>query len=621
MDGVFAGYLQLLDGEAVLPLEGSGEITRNNENLMKPFRILLPVILALGWAGAVRADLESFAYLTPSYPATLAVGQSLAFPFSNLPLYGSTTTAFGNYAKGSLEYTMGDRARMDVKFYDSALAAMTGTVARSVTLDSTGSGVKEIAFLPFAPEFSPQGWMDREGVLTVTVTRGTVTVHKLGAVVVKDSLKYTGESSQAQYLDSDGDGLTDADEATRGTNPNLKDTDSDGVTDGREVADGTNPNDVNSYNNLSKNLVAYYPFNGNANDESGNGRHGAASNAVLAADRNGGSNGSYQFNGTSSRVVASATDWPSGNSSRTVSLWLKANAMQGNLFSFGDSAVNKRFSVLLGWGGSQATAFVPEGDNANFTSGNFTGTGWRQLVLTWNNGTGAFFIDGIKKVEFSRTVDTDGSKPLILGANVSGQDSEFFNGSLDDVRVYGRALSDTEVAQLYGQEIDPAASVSEVLARWDFSGGLGPTSTATGISANSVSVVGANPIYPPVYTGNPSPAAEARAWLGGRDNGRYYTFRLTNNLTVAVPVTSIRMDLRNESPGIGPTGFAVMSSADNYASDVASGTLDWSTRAWVNVNAKMNTVLQPSGVGVSGDGVGSEQHSSRRGGILSWTTW
>ncbi|NDB96395.1 MAG: hypothetical protein EBZ78_09585, partial [Verrucomicrobia bacterium] len=139
----------------------------------------------------------------------------------------------------------------------------------------------------------------------------------------------------------------------------------------------------------------------------------------------------------------------------------------------------------------------------------------------------------------------------------------------------------------------PAGAESQVLARWDFSGGLGPTSTATGISANSVSVVGANPIYPPVYTGNPSPAAEARAWLGGRDNGRYYTFRVTNNLTVAVPVTRIRMDLRNESPGIGPTGFAVMSSADNYASDVASGSLDWSTRAWVNVNAKMNTVLQP----------------------------
>ena len=219
----------------------------------------------------MRADLGSYAYLTLSYPVTLAEGQTLAYPFENLPLYGSTTNNFGNYAKGSLEYTMGDRARMDVKFYDSALAAMAGTAARTVTLDSTGSGVKEIAFLPFAPEFSPQGWMDREGVLTVTVTRGSVTVHKLGAVVVKDSQKYTGDSSQSQSLDTDGDGLSDADEATRGTNPNLKDTDADGVTDGREVADGTNPTNANSYNNLSKNLVAYYPFNGNANDESGNG--------------------------------------------------------------------------------------------------------------------------------------------------------------------------------------------------------------------------------------------------------------------------------------------------------------------------------------------------------------
>ena len=82
----------------------------------------------------MRADLESLAYLTPSYPATLAEGQSLAFPFSNLPLYGNTTNAFGNYAKGSLEYTMGDRARIDVKFYDSALDAVLGNAARTVTL-------------------------------------------------------------------------------------------------------------------------------------------------------------------------------------------------------------------------------------------------------------------------------------------------------------------------------------------------------------------------------------------------------------------------------------------------------------------------------------------------------
>ncbi|NDB97175.1 MAG: hypothetical protein EBZ78_13635, partial [Verrucomicrobia bacterium] len=48
-----------------------------------------------------------------------------------------------------------------------------------------------------------------------------------------------------------------------------RDSDGDGVPDDREIKDGTNPNDPNSYNGLSQGLVAYYPFNGNANDESG----------------------------------------------------------------------------------------------------------------------------------------------------------------------------------------------------------------------------------------------------------------------------------------------------------------------------------------------------------------
>ena len=122
---------------------------------------------------------------------------------------------------------------------------------------------------------------------------------------------------------------------TLGTNPNLSDTDGDGVNDYREVKDGTNPNDACSFDPLSKGLVAYYPFDGNSNDESGNGRHANSVNATLSADRFGASNKAYDFNGIDSKIVASATGWPSGNSNRTVSIWISAKAMQGNLFSFG----------------------------------------------------------------------------------------------------------------------------------------------------------------------------------------------------------------------------------------------------------------------------------------------
>jgi hypothetical protein len=134
-------------------------------------------------------------------------------------------------------------------------------------------------------------------------------------------------------------------------------------------------------------------------------------------------------------------------------------------------------------------------------------------------------------------------------------------------------------------------SASTVLASYDFSDGLGPTSVGDGISASSVSVTGATLIFPTLYSGNPSPAVAARNWLGGRNDNRYYGFSITNVSVATVLVNGISMDLRNESPGIGPTEFAVTSSADGFQTDLVVSSLDWTTRAWVHVDQEMNFLL------------------------------
>ena len=50
-------------------------------------------------------------------------------------------------------------------------------------------------------------------------------------------------------------------------------------------------------------LLAYYPFNGNANDESGNGNNGTVNEAILSADRNGNANSSYSFDGDNDYIT------------------------------------------------------------------------------------------------------------------------------------------------------------------------------------------------------------------------------------------------------------------------------------------------------------------------------
>jgi hypothetical protein len=52
-------------------------------------------------------------------------------------------------------------------------------------------------------------------------------------------------------------------------------------------------------------LVGYWPFNGNANDVSGNGNNGVVSGATLTTDRFGAANKAYSFNGSSNFISVS----------------------------------------------------------------------------------------------------------------------------------------------------------------------------------------------------------------------------------------------------------------------------------------------------------------------------
>ena len=74
---------------------------------------------------------------------------------------------------------------------------------------------------------------------------------------------------------------------------------------------------------LNDGLVAYYPFNGNANDESGSGNNGVVYGAVLAVDRFGENNNSYEFDGIDDYINIGNQVKPSFPIS--VSVWVKIN--------------------------------------------------------------------------------------------------------------------------------------------------------------------------------------------------------------------------------------------------------------------------------------------------------
>ena len=282
--------------------------------------------------------------------------------------------------------------------------------------------------------------------------------------------------------DTDGDGFNDKVESDNGSDPNnaaatpdLTDRDNDGVNYYRETADGTDPNDPNSFNSLSKGLVAYYPFNGNADDESGNERNGVATAITYDTDITGQPASSAVF------ANGSAVDIPSltGFQFRpvTYSLWVYFSNIQSN-----------RETTLIGrkraWAQSDGgvtveTRWAVNNELKYSTGGTIITSGfefdigqWYHIVFTQDaQSEASFYVNGelLSSQPFTAVQDTD-TFPFRLGAESAldgiSSGEGIFNGQMDKVRIYDRALSAQEVTSLYTSEPDMADSDADGL--YDF---------------------------------------------------------------------------------------------------------------------------------------------------------
>ena len=233
-----------------------------------------------------------------------------------------------------------------------------------------------------------------------------------------------------------------------------EDGDNDGVNDYREFQDGTDPNDPESFKPLSKGLVAYYPLNDNANDESGYGNDGMPQGVTPAADRFGNSAKACSFSGS---AVAESNIKLSGDAvnitgGKTFSAWVKSEGGQENPRIFSTAGYEVGVNS-----GSRVFANQTDGssvDTLESADSNISGR-FAHVVAVWSDTGMSLYIDGLltaskpwdglSEADFSRAFAPE------IGGN-SGGESDPFGGVIDDVRVYNRALTETEVQQLYAVE-------------------------------------------------------------------------------------------------------------------------------------------------------------------------
>ena len=203
---------------------------------------------------------------------------------------------------------------------------------------------------------------------------------------------------------------------------------------------------------LTNGLVAYYPFNGNANDASGNGYNCTNVSVTFVPDRFGNPSASALFNGSSSylKTPSALAQLVSGTGPLTVSVWMKidpayTNSGNKTMVEFGAPSNNQAF--ILGMIGGQFI-FSEWGSSYNLNSGTPIGDNlWHQGVCTFDGTNVSAYVDGV-----SRGTEAAPSNRSPLAGMIGARFDlccEFWNGGIDDVRVYSRALSASEVQQLY----------------------------------------------------------------------------------------------------------------------------------------------------------------------------
>jgi trimeric autotransporter adhesin len=210
-------------------------------------------------------------------------------------------------------------------------------------------------------------------------------------------------------------------------------------------------------------LIAHYPFTGNANDASGNNRNGVISGgATLTTDRLGNANQAYAFNGSNGTIDVNNWNILTGNSPRTMMVWFKMtlpNTVNQWFLAWG-SLVNSGSSVIGAYSsGLYYFGFMGYFNDLWVTNQfQFYDNQWHLMALTFDSSNLSLYLDGVLVNSKTTTLNTSSTK-LTIGNRMG---SEFFNGSLDEVRIYNRALTANEVQQAYIAEA-PTTSTAEVV--------------------------------------------------------------------------------------------------------------------------------------------------------------
>jgi hypothetical protein len=204
-------------------------------------------------------------------------------------------------------------------------------------------------------------------------------------------------------------------------------------------------------------LVAYYPFDGNANDQSGNGNHGVVNGAALTSDRFGNEKSAYSFDGAGNTILANVKNMPSINTPLSFAWWFYIDTIP--VFTSRSGAQNMIVLVNKDEGIGVQVGFRSPGYNTlGFDTWNWGGgtllqvklpeaKQWYHCVYSFDGTKHRFYINANEII--STVAKTQNGIPSILMFGNYPTGKQYFEGKLDDIRIYNRAIEMPEIDRLY----------------------------------------------------------------------------------------------------------------------------------------------------------------------------
>jgi len=219
---------------------------------------------------------------------------------------------------------------------------------------------------------------------------------------------------------------------------------------------------------LENGLVAYYPFCGNTDDLSGNVNNGAIFGLeVYAEDKLGNPDGALLFNGIDNYVqVPNSPSLENLTEELTISVCFKTFEYDvTNYNGFINSwavLLNKSTEVQLGT--SQFSVLYDAPGTIYFATGVLATqqilelNKWYNITVVYSDSMAYFFLDGV----LINSIDIEiipNNMAIDIGRDVPGV-TEFFNGVIDEIRIYNRALNNEEISAIISSENDECKSTS-----------------------------------------------------------------------------------------------------------------------------------------------------------------